>query len=149
MARYGAEMNRTASTTLACGVITANAGTPRRVKIYDLVFGSEATPADNAFLWKLTRCTDAGTSTAVTARPLDPADAAATCAVGENITVAPTTAGLTVLAVALNQRASFRWVAAPYSELVIPATASNGFVIETPTATGLVAITSTAMFNEE
>jgi hypothetical protein len=37
--------------------------------------------------------------------------------------------------IALNQRASFRWVAAPYDELIIPATASNGLSFQVSSAT--------------
>lgn len=149
MARYSAEMNRTASLTLAVGSLTSDATTPRRQKLYEFDFGSEAAPADNSFLWQLQRCTTAGTSTGVTPTALDPADAAALADVGENHTITPTlTAGAILLSIPLNQRATFRWVAAPYGELVIPATASNGIAIETPTAS-LVAVTALIHWNEE
>jgi hypothetical protein len=147
MARYTVEMNRTASASLAVGSITADATRPRRIKLYDLVLGSEATPADGAFKWSVDRCTAAGTSTGVTPQPLDPADAATEMDAGENHTIDPT--GTTpLLAIALNQRATMRWVAAPGGELVAPATASNGFAFRTPTA-ALVAVTATAHVEEQ
>jgi hypothetical protein len=119
------------------------------VKWYDVILGSEASPADNPFLWILQRCTTAGTSTAVTPQPLDPADAATETDAGENHTAEPTyTANQILLAVPLNQRATFRWVAAPGSELVAPATASNGIGIQTTTASA-VAITATVLFAEQ
>lgn len=150
MGRYAAEMNRSASTTLSVGTIVADATTPRRFKLYDLIFGSEATPADNAFLWQIQRCTTAGTGSAVTPNALDLADAAALFDVLENLTVDPTlTAGAIDLALPLNQRASFRWVAAPGGELVAPATASAGFAIRTPTAGAAVAITCLAYVDEQ
>jgi hypothetical protein len=150
MGKYAAELNRTASTTLSVGSINAPGASMRRIKVYDLVVGSEATPADNAFLWQAQRCTTAGTATAVTPQPLDPADAAAVSAAAENHTVDPTlTANAVLLSLPLNQRASFRWVAAPGGELVIPATASNGIAIRTPTAGGLVAVSSTVHFEEQ
>lgn len=150
MARYVTEMNRTASTTLSVGSVNAAAASQRRLKVYDFLFGSEATPADNAFLWQAQRCTTAGTGTSVTPLPLDPADAAAVSTSAENHTVDPTlTAGAILLSIALNQRASFRWVAAPGGELVIPATASNGIAFRTPTAGGLVAVTATVHFEEQ
>jgi len=149
MARYAAELNRTASLTLAVGTLTCDATTPRRGKLYELLFGSEASPADNSFLWQVQRCTTAGTSTGVTPTALDSADAVALSDVGENHTVTPTlTAGAILLSVPLNQRATFRWVAAPYGELVYPATANNGLAIETPTAS-LVAVTATMHFEEQ
>ena len=149
MARYAVEMNRTASTSLSVGNITADATRPRRGKLFDLMFGSEATPADNVFLWQVQRCTTAGTATGITPSPLDPADAATECDAGENHTVDPTlTAGAILLSIPLNQRASYRWVAAPGSELVYPATASNGLAVRTPTATA-VAVTGTVLFEEQ
>jgi hypothetical protein len=151
MAKYGVTLQRTASATLSVGALTAPGAGARRAKIYDLMFGSEATPADNAFLWQLQRCTTAGTAgTNPTPNPLDPADAAAVTVAGQAHSVDPTlTGGALPLTVALNQRATFRWVAAPGGELVIPATANNGFAIRTPTAGGLVAVSCTAHFEEQ
>lgn len=151
MARYAVEFNRTASATLSLGAITSDATTPRRGKIYDMIFGSEATPADAALLWTVQRCTAAGTSTGVTPVALDPADAACLSDAGENYTVEPTyTSNLVLLSIALNQRASFRWVAAPLGELVYPATPSNGIGIQTDTITsGTPAISATVHFEEQ
>ena len=67
---------------------------------------------------------------------------------GENHTIEPTyTAAAIVLMIPLNQRATFRWVAAPGSELVAPATAANGFGIQTTTSSA-VAITGTLLLEE-
>jgi hypothetical protein len=142
-------MNRTASTTASLGTIGADATRPRRGKWYDIVFGSEASPADNAFLYLVQRCTALGTSTAVTPQPLDPADAATESDAGENHTIEPTyTANAVLLSIGLNQRATFRWVAAPGGELVYPATASNGLGVQTPTSSA-VAISSTVHYAEQ
>lgn len=147
MAKYAAAMARTASTTASVGTITSSA-TVRRTKIYDLTFGSEASPADNVFKWQITRCTAPGTNTGVTPSPLDPADAAALTVVGQINTVEPTGNTPLLFAVELNQRATLRWVAAPGSELVTPATSSNGVGIQTPTATAVL-ITLQTMFEEQ
>jgi hypothetical protein len=142
-------MNRTASTSLSLGTWVAGATRPRRIKFYEYIFGSEASPADNAFLYIVQRCTTAGTLSAVTPSPLDPADAATESTAGENVTIEPTyTANLVLLAIGLNQRATFRWVAAPGSELVTPATASNGMGIQTTTASA-VAISGTVLAQEQ
>ena len=149
MAAYAVELNRTASTTASVGSIVADATRPRRSKVYDLIFGSEGTPADNAFQWVVQRCTAAGTSTSVTPQPLDPADAATETDAGENHTIEPTyTAGAVLLSISINQRATFRWVASPGGELVYPATASNGVGIKTPTSSA-VAVTATVHFLEQ
>ncbi len=72
MAKYAQEFNRTASTSLATGSIVSSSGTSaRRGKLYDLMFGSEDTPADNAFRWIVGRVTAEGTNTNVTPKPLD------------------------------------------------------------------------------
>lgn len=150
MAKYSGRMQRTASATLALGAVYAPASSMRRAKIYDLIVGSEATPADNAFLFVHQRTTTVGTiGTNFTAEALDPADAAAVTLVAQAYTANPTASGTSVLSVPLNQRATFRWVAAPGSELTIPATANNGIMVNTPTAGGLVSITETVYFEEQ
>lgn len=150
MGRYSVEMNRTASTTLEVGAVTADAAVPRRLKIYDFIVGAEATPADTVYLWQIQRCTTLGTATSVTPQALDPGDAAALFDAAENHTVNGTlTANAILLTVPLNQRSTFRWVAAPYGELVTPATASNGVGILTPTASGLTAISCTVHVEEQ
>ena len=146
--KYASDFHATgANETL--GTWQADATRPRRLKWYDLILGSEASPADNAFLYVLQRFTAAGTNTAVTPSALDPADAATESDAGENNTIEPTyTATLILLEVPLNQRATFRWVAAPGSELVSPATASNGIGIATPTFSA-VAITAHVLAEEQ
>lgn len=148
MARVSVEMNRTADPTLAVGNLLATAN--RRVALYDLVVGSEATPADNVFKWLLSRCTTAGTGSAVTPQALDPANPSGgvTVTANESHTVNPTiTTNSQLLSIPLNQRATFRWVAAPDSELIIPAVAANGFVLTTPTSSAVV-VSATVLANE-
>jgi hypothetical protein len=149
MGRYAVQMNRTASATLPVGSVTADATRPRRIKWYDFLWGSEATPADGAFLVAIQRVTAAGTSTGVTPHAIDPGDAATEADAGENHTIdATATAGAICLAWSVNQRASLRWVAPPGGEIVTPATASNGAAVYTPTA-ALVAVTATVYFEEQ
>lgn len=101
----------------------------RRGKIYDILIGTNGTPADNYLEWDVSRMTADGTGTAITPNALDPADAAALGTSKANYTVEPTvTASSSAFYVGVNQRASYRWVAAPGSELVYPASANNGFV---------------------
>src|SRR5690348_2288983 len=119
MAKYSADFQRTASTSASLGSLTSDATRARRAKIYDVILGSEATPADAALLFTFRRCTAAGTNTSVTPQPLDPADFATEFDAGENHSAEPTyTAGAILLNIPLNQRATFRWVAAPGGELV-------------------------------
>lgn len=152
MGKYSLEFNRAAAAaTAAMGLVQATATTPRRLKLFDLIIGSEAAPADNVNLWTLDRVSGGSPTggTSVTPQPLDPADAVALCdAVEGTITVNPTI-GTRLLSVPLNQRATFRWVAAPGSELVSPATDNHGFAVQTPTAVGLIAVTATLLIEEQ
>jgi hypothetical protein len=131
------------------GAVRTQNATPRRLKIYDLAFGAEATPADAVALWQAVRIdsTD-GTASTAALSPLDLADAASTSSGHENFTVDPTTLGGILLSIPLNQRASFRWVAAPGSELVTPATAERGLGLDTPTNTISGNETATILFEE-
>ena len=113
-----------------------------RPRIYDFIIGSEATPADQAARMTLQRTTTTGTSTAVTPIALDPSDPAATFTAGENHSGEPTyTASALLLQLALNQRATFRWVAAPGGEIVLPATASNGAALFAAVVTSAYVVT--------
>ena len=105
--------------------LTAATGatTLRKAFVYDMTFGADGTPADNSVTWKVDRQTTTGTRTAATPAPLDAGDAAALITAGVNTTIEGTvTASTQLLEIAANQRATYRWVAAPGSELVVPAT---------------------------
>lgn len=130
MARWGLSASKGAASVQGVLYLNAAASSMRRAKIYDVSIGSSASPADNAFAWVVQRCTTAPTATALTPNSLDPADSlASTIVANATVTVDGTlTANAFNYRDALNQRATFRWVAAPYSELIIPATASNGFM---------------------
>jgi hypothetical protein len=135
--RYGTPCNlvaTSASYKTAGNIISTTAIRP---KVYDFSIGTEATPADNYSVWQAARSTQAGagTSTAVTPQPLDPGDPASTATAGNNYTAEPTVVSGTPIfgPVPMNQRATYRWVAAPNGELVIPA-AANGLVFQVKSA---------------
>ena len=128
--RYSVSGNRTL--TAAKTIINVTSAATVRPKIYEFSLGSDATPADNCSSFIVQRHTAAGTSTAFTPIALDNGDPAALASAGYNHTVEPTlTASSFLYQSALNQRATFRWVAAPGSEFVLPATAANGASIVT------------------
>lgn len=131
--------------------LTAATGatTLRKAFVYDMTFGADGTPADNAITWKVDRQTSTGTRTAATPAPLDAGDAAALITAGVNTTIEGTvTASTQLLEIAANQRATYRWVAAPGSELVVPATnvAGIGGRAKSPAYTGTVV--SSVLFYE-
>ena len=136
MAKYGisnvlggTQQSLTSSYQSILGAAASNSVALRRIKIYDIIVGTDGTPADNAIDWTFQRSTSTGTGTTITPAPLDPADAAAVGSYGANWTGEPTiTAASNLLFFGLNQRASQRWVANPGYELVVPATNTNGIV---------------------
>lgn len=104
------------------------AATTTRGRILDFTLAAGGTPADNAIQWLVRRFTAVGTEGAgVTPTPLDPADPAALLDGAEDHSAEPTyTAGSELFDQIINQRATYRWVAAPGGDLVIPASAGNG-----------------------
>lgn len=141
----GQDTNTAATTIL--GLTSAATVRPR---IFDLILGSDATPADNAAEYVLQRYTAAGTSTGVTPQALDPSDPAALASSGEAHTVEPTyTANAIMLQWAQNQRLTFRWVAAPMGEIILPATAANGVGIQVITVAGSAVNTNATIHYEE
>jgi hypothetical protein len=121
--------------------LTAATATLTSAKLVDFTLGADTAPADNVINWDVSRQTAAGTSTAVTPLPADPTVRAAGTVTNVNFTAEGTiTANSSQFVMALNQRASFRWVAAPGSELIIPNTNLAGFAIraKSPAYTGTV-----------
>ena len=117
----------------------------RRGKLYDLLIGTNTTPADNVLTFDVCRV-NYGSSTAITtgSQPplssfssnllLDFADAAPTAWISINSSVETwLTNPVELWSVGINQRASYRWVAAPGSELIYPANSSGN----TSSANGL------------
>lgn len=118
--------------------------------IYDILVSCGATPADQAANYELQRTTAVGTEGAgVTPVALDPDTSASSMDGAVSHTVEPTeTASTLLLAFSLNQRATFRWVAAPGGEIVTPATTANGANIVRRTSTAAYVIDATIHFRE-
>ena len=149
MAAFSFTMKRTASATLDVGSVLTAAASPRRFKLADILFGSEAAPADNAFLWEVNKRTGLPTGgSSVTGQPLDDSDTAAPTIVGNQAPTANGSGSGNKLSIPLNQRATFRWAAQPGREIISPAVASNGYGFSTPTSSA-VAVTCCAHIEEQ
>jgi len=121
-----------------------------RGRVYDIIIGSRATPADQTCTYDVARSTTVPTATTVTPTPLDslqPTHAASVTA-WQNATTVPTKAAI-LLSVSLNQRATFRWVAAPGSELQTTPTTAYGIYIYALTPTPAAYIVETTMLYTE
>src|SRR3990167_2040688 len=143
MARYsvsnlhaGTQQNLSSSyKTLVSLTAATGATTLRRGWVYDILVGADGTPADNSITYKIDRQTTVGTGTATVGSPLDAGDAAGLLEETVNNTIEPTvTAATQMFELAVNQRASYRWVAAPGGELVVPATNVAGLGLRAKSA---------------
>ena len=128
-------------------VLAVTATTAVRPQVYDIIFGSAATPADNALNWLVQRYTAAGAGSSVTPTALDSGDPASTSTSLHNHTTEPTYT-TTLLSISANQRSTQRWVAAPGSALIAPATASNGIGLAPVHASFTGDVEATILFEE-
>lgn len=137
MANYNAPGSITTSSQAYLGIISIcmpSTGVARRTKWYDVLIGSAATPADAYLQFDISRVTASsanGTTQTPGSNPLDAADAVSLAQIITNYTTASSvvTSSSSLWNIPINQRASYRWVAAPGSELVGPATAGNGLTL--------------------
>lgn len=131
MARWGVTANKGSANVQGVLYLAAAAANMRRARLYDYTIGTGASPADNSFVHVIQRHTTVPTGSAKTPNALDPADTlASTIVATDTVTADGTlTANAFLKRVALNQRATYRWVAAPYGEILIPATANNGIMM--------------------
>ena len=126
------------------------AGPLSRAFLYELIIGCAAAPGDTATNFVLGRTTALGTEgSGYTPVMLDPANPAAGWDFGVAHSAEPTyTAASFMLAIDLNQRATFRWIAAPGSEIVAPATQNNGLGLKSSASTGTATHTATMLYTE-
>ncbi len=138
----------------------------RRGKLYDILVGTNGTPADNYMEFDAATATYAS-STAITTGgilglasslssnyALDPADGPSNACININSSVETyLTAPIEKWYVGINQRASYRWVAAPGSEFVYPAVSSgtglNGYGIRARSGGYTGTATVTLLFQEQ
>ncbi len=147
----GGNVQAATTTTYKTQILVGNSTTSgatvsgmlRRGKLYDILVGTNGTPADNYMEWDVARATMGASSTLAGGISslssnfgLDNADNQFSALIGTNSSIETAFTALTeVWYVGVNQRASHRWVAAPGSELVYPAASSatgiNGFICRT------------------
>jgi hypothetical protein len=156
MAKYsvnnglGGTLQAITSTYKSLLSVTAATALLRRGKLYDVMFGTLGTPTDQTYEFDISRQTAVGTPTVVTPTALDPADVACGTVGNANMTAEPTvTASSSEFYLGINQRASYRWVAAPGSEILWPATNLAGLVMRTRSVSGGSATATTHFLFEE
>jgi hypothetical protein len=135
----------------------------KRGRLYDILIGTNGAPADNFLEWEVCRVSagtsfpQSGTVSSVSsAYMLDLADAAFGSGVVANTSQGSSAiysrAGAQAWYVGINQRASYRWVAAPGSEIVWPANSSttgfNGLALDARSGAYTGTVTATIMVSE-
>ncbi len=122
-----------------------------RFKIYEWMVGSASTaPADVALAWKLTRTTVAGTGgTIIVPAALVQEEPATRIIANEAPSTEPTyTADEDLVEVSVNERATFRWVAAPGSEVTSDGTSSAGIGLKVAHASDTDLMQGTVLYTE-
>ena len=147
MRKYAATGQSPAGTNLT--ILEIVGVTTTRGWIYDWSIGSDATPADLAGEFDVIRGTVSGTGTSVTPRALDPGNPASLLSAKSGTFTGQTkTANSDMVNLGLHQRATYRWIAAPGGELVIPATSDNWIGIESIAHGGTPNINTTIHWDE-
>jgi hypothetical protein len=127
MPAYTATARAAVANPRTIGRIGHDATAVQRGCLNRMTISVSGTPADNAIIWTLQRCTTTGTMTGVTPATRDTADGAADLIASENATAEPTyTASTEMFDNAINQRATLIVVYDDRNEIIIPATANNG-----------------------
>ena len=131
--RLAGTQQNLAATFKTLVALTAATATLKRGRIMELLVGADGAPnaTDCQIVYDVSRQTAAGTSTAITPTPKDPADVAAGTVGAANFTAEGTiTATSTLLNMSLNQRASQRWFAMDENDgLIWPATNLAGLAV--------------------
>lgn len=143
--------DRAAATTQAAGAILAlvqPASPTRRAFVYDLLFGTSGTAADNQLTYYLSRHTAYTATTNITPTPLDFSAPTSTNLGKADISAVTLTSGENLLYFGANQRSTQRWVAAPGSEFVMPATADDGCTFSAVHASATPNVEATLLFEE-
>jgi hypothetical protein len=136
-----------ASASLPFATVVSTAAV--RPRLAEFQVGSSSTPANAAARYDFNRISTAGTAGSnPTPAPTDPADPAAVTINGlGTFSVAPTI-GTLLFRVSVNQQNTYRWLAAPGRELIMPAIAANGLEFLTPVVTAAFTADFTFYFEE-
>lgn len=149
--KYSVE-NSAASAGSDLGIIAVSSNGTVRPSVHDIIISSDAAPADIATELQVNRNTTEGVGgNTLTPEPLDPIAAAASCTStgGLYSTTQPVdTAATELLTFAFNQRATFRWVAAPGSELIGVLADNSGIFLRSVSSGGTPALSCTILFSE-
>lgn len=147
-ARYVSTGSQNAAALTTLLALTSAATT--RPRLFEIIFGSAATPADQTLRMSVDRFSASGTGTTVVPKPLNPSDPACLASAAEDHTVEPTyTVNAVMQAVDINQQATWRWVSPPDDGIALPALAANGVGLRFFAVTGGTALSQATFYHDE
>lgn len=136
-----------AGTNLTIVVVTGIA--TARPSLHQLIISSDATPADIATRFFVLRHTVAATGgTALSVRNADTANSSGLCTALQGTMTEPTYDSSAVLEIALNQRATYTWIANPGREIRVPLGTANGVGTRSAVSGGTPNINVTMAWDE-
>ena len=128
---------------LVAGIVTA------RPALHQAIISSDATPADISTTFNILRHTAAAVGgTAITARPADPGGTSGLCTALRGTMTEPTYEATPLVDEALNQRATFTWIANPGREIKCPVGTANGIGLRSIASGGTPSIRATLAWDE-
>ena len=131
--------NTPAAASSTVPVLGLNGASTVRLRLYDMTYGSDTTPANAAAQFQIVRITTAlGSGTAITPRPDDTADPASTTTAmqGPSIAAPTITANSSVYENGWPQLNNIRHPFQEGYEVVAPATSNNGLALIVPVING-------------
>jgi hypothetical protein len=147
MASYQGVHRTPAGTNLTILALESTASVVGR--IHQLLLSSVTTPADVATRFDVLRHTAVGTGgTAVAEKLTDPQTASASCNLRGGTMTEPTYEADFLLEFALNQRATFTWIANPGRELRTAVGSGNGIGLRSISSGGTPEINCTMAWDE-
>ncbi len=148
MASYSAVGRTPAGTNLT--ILLINSAAAVVGKINQLIVGSDSAPADIATRFDLIRSTAAATGgTPITTKATDPQAVASSCTVlAGTFSGEPTYEASFLLEIALNQRATFTWIANPGREFRTTVGTANGIGLRSIASGAVPNVNATFVWDE-
>lgn len=129
-------------------LLSVHGSTLARPRVFDIVLGSAASPADQAALYYVGRVTTLGTAGSnPTPGSTDPVDIASLSVAAITHSAEPTYTTI-LLQIPLNQRATFRYVASPGAEFMHALTSNYGIGLKLSTSTTAMVEYGTILYFE-
>jgi hypothetical protein len=149
-ALYNVSSNATNTASTTVPMYNMTTGGTKRFRVYHLMVGSDAVPANQAGKFQFARSSARGTSsTSITPNPMDPADGAFLGTYDTAWSGNPTITSASQLGnIAENQQATIQWMVDPKMGIVVPLTSGAGLALMAATTTSAANFPFSTYFEE-